>query len=194
MVLKSMSDLKGIVAGKPKRKLVLAAAQDQHSLGAVLRAWKDDIIEPILIGDKETIQILGVGSVPSRGVNKGLVVDIDETREAIRESVMLAERSSGVEIESAYVGVTGKHVSAQNTRGVVATTRSDKRVTADDLDRVLESARSIIIPSDRRLLHVIPRHYTLDEHVVVREPVGMHGFGWTWRRISSRRPPPRFRI
>ena len=58
MVLKSMSDLKGIVAGKPKRKLVLAAAQDQHSLGAVLRAWKDDIIEPILIGDKGTIQII----------------------------------------------------------------------------------------------------------------------------------------
>ncbi|MCL0103032.1 cell division protein FtsA [Dehalococcoidia bacterium] len=128
------------------------------------------------LGDGGTIQILGVGVVPSGGVHKGLVVDIDEAKEAIRESVMRAERTSGLRIESAYVGVTGRHISSLNSRGVVATTRSDKRVTADDLDRVLESARSITIPSDRRLLHVIPRHYTLDGQVAVKEPVGMHSF------------------
>ncbi|MCL0048223.1 cell division protein FtsA [Dehalococcoidia bacterium] len=128
------------------------------------------------LGDGGTIQILGVGVVPSGGVHKGLVVNIDEAKEAIRESVMRAERTSGLRIESAYVGVTGRHISSLNSRGVVATTRSDKRVTADDLDRVLESARSITIPSDRRLLHVIPRHYTLDGQVAVKEPVGMHSF------------------
>ncbi|MCL0036043.1 cell division protein FtsA [Dehalococcoidia bacterium] len=128
------------------------------------------------LGDGDTIQILGVGVVPSGGVHKGLVVNIDEAKEAIRESVMRAERTSGLRIESAYVGVTGRHISSLNSRGVVATTRSDKRVTADDLDRVLESARSITIPSDRRLLHVIPRHYTLDGQVAVKEPVGMHSF------------------
>jgi cell division protein FtsA len=128
------------------------------------------------LGDGGTIQILGAGVVPSRGVHKGLVVNIDEAKEAIRESVMRAERTSGLRIESAYVGVTGRHISSLNSRGVVATTRSDRQVTADDLDRVLESARSITIPSDRRLLHIIPRYYILDGHAAVKEPVGMHGF------------------
>jgi len=127
-------------------------------------------------GDQDTIQILGVGIVPSAGVHKGLVVNIDETKEAIRESVMRTEHTSGLKIESAYVGVTGRHISSLNSRGVVATTRSDKRVTTDDLNRVLESARSIPIPSDRTFLHVIPRQYTLDGHVEVKEPVGMHSF------------------
>ncbi|MFO8010331.1 MAG: cell division protein FtsA [Dehalococcoidia bacterium] len=128
------------------------------------------------LGDGDTLQILGSGTVPSRGVRKGLVVDIDQAKEAIEESVIQAERTSGLEVENAYVGVTGKHISALNSRGVVATTRNDRRVTADDLDRVLESARGITLPSDRRLLHVLPRHYTLDGTVKVKEPVGMHGF------------------
>jgi len=128
------------------------------------------------IGDGDTIQILGAGTVPSQGVRKGLVVDIDQARDAIEESVMQAERTSGLQVETAYVGVTGKHITAMNSRGVVATTRNDRRVTADDLDRVLESARSVTLPSDRRLLHVLPRHYTLDGTVKVKEPVGMHGF------------------
>ncbi len=128
------------------------------------------------VGDGDAIQVLGSGTVPSQGVRKGLVVDIDQAREAIEESVIQAERTSGLQIETAYVGVTGKHISAQNSRGVVATTRNDRRVTADDLDRVLESARSVTLSSDRRLLHVLPRHYTLDGTVKVSEPVGMHGF------------------
>ena len=128
------------------------------------------------IGDEETIQILGSATVPSHGVHKGLVIDIDLATEAIRESVMKAERVSGLKIETSYVGVTGRHINALNSRGVVATTRNDKRVTTDDLERVLESARSITLPGDRRLLHVLPRHYTLDGTVKVQEPVGMHGF------------------
>ncbi|PIU57317.1 MAG: cell division protein FtsA [Chloroflexi bacterium CG07_land_8_20_14_0_80_51_10] len=128
------------------------------------------------LDDEENVQILGVGVVSSRGVHKGLVVNIDEAKEAIRESVAKAERQSGLKIESAYVGVTGRHISSLNSRGVVATTRSDRRVTSDDLDRALESARSITIPGDQRLLHVIPRHYVLDGRVEVNEPVGMHSF------------------
>ena len=128
------------------------------------------------LDDEENVQILGVGVVSSRGVHKGLVVNIDEAKEAIRESVAKAERQSGLKIESAYVGVTGRHISSLNSRGVVATTRSDRRVTSNDVDRALESARSITIPGDQRLLHVIPRHYVLDGRVEVNEPVGMHSF------------------
>ncbi|MDY6911950.1 MAG: cell division protein FtsA, partial [Chloroflexota bacterium] len=128
------------------------------------------------LGDEDSIQILGVGIAPSRGVHKGLVVNIEEATEAIRESVMKAERTSGLVMESAYIAVTGKHINSINSRGVVATTRNDRRVTHDDLERVLESARSVTIPNDRRLLHVLPRHYTLDGTVQVKEPVGMHGF------------------
>lgn len=128
------------------------------------------------IGDGGALRILGVGVTPSQGISKGMVVNIDAAKEAIRESVKKAERASGCKIESAFVGVTGRHISSMNNSGAIAITRSDKRVSPDDLKRVLESARSVPIPSDRRLLHVIPRVYALDGNVGVKDPVGMHGF------------------
>ncbi|MBT9163962.1 MAG: Cell division protein FtsA [Chloroflexi bacterium] len=122
------------------------------------------------------IEVVGTSLVPSRGIHKGLVTNIEEATQAVQESVMKTERICGLKMNSAYVSVTGSHISSMNSRGVVATMRSDKRVTSDELERVLESARSIPIPSDKKILHVIPRHYMLDEHVKVKEPVGMHGF------------------
>lgn len=126
--------------------------------------------------DNNRMQILGVGVAPSRGMSKGLVVNLDETRESIRESVRQAELVSGARMVSAYVGVTGKHVSSINNRGVVAISRGDRLVRSSDLERVLESARSVTIPGDRKVLHVIPRQYILDGHPGVKDPVGMHGF------------------
>lgn len=122
------------------------------------------------------LRVVGVGVAPSRGLHKGLVVNINEAGESIRESVRKAERTGATRIESAYVGVTGRHVSSLNNRGVVAVTRNDRLVRPDDLRRVLECARSIKVPSDRKLLHVIPRGYAVDGQVGVKNPVGMHGF------------------
>ena len=122
------------------------------------------------------IQVVGVGISPSKGLHKGLVVNINDAKESIRESVRRAEQASNYKIESAFVGVTGRHVTSLNNRGVVAITRNDRLVRSDDLKRVLACAQSVKVPSDRKLLHVIPRDYTIDGQTGVKNPVGMHGF------------------
>ena len=112
------------------------------------------------------MQLIGVGLAPSRGLHKAMVVNIGEATEAIRESVKKAEQYTGMKIESAYVGVTGRHVTSLNNKGAVAITRSDRMVRSEDLRRVLRSAQSIVkLPSDRKLIHVIPRSYTVDGQV-----------------------------
>jgi cell division protein FtsA len=121
-------------------------------------------------------RVLGVGISPSRGLHKGLVVNINEARESIRDSVKKAEQAGNYKVESAYVGVTGRHVTSINNHGVVAITRNDRVVRPDDLKRVLASAQSVKTASDRRLLHVIPRAYAVDGQSGVKNPVGMHGF------------------
>ncbi len=128
------------------------------------------------VDDVGGIRVSGVGISPSKGLHKGLVVNISEARQSIQESVRKAEQTSGRRIESAYVGVTGRHVASLNNRGVVAISRNDRLVRPEDLKRVLQSARTVKIANDRRVLHVIPRGYAVDGQVGVKNPVGMHGF------------------
>lgn len=125
---------------------------------------------------EEIPRVVGVGVVPSKGLHKGLVVNIHEARDSIRESVRKAEQTSNFKVESAYVGVTGRHVTSNNNHGVVAITRGDRVVRPGDLKRVLTSAQSVKTPADRRLLHIIPRGYAVDGQPGVQNPVGMHGF------------------
>lgn len=122
------------------------------------------------------MRVAGVGLAPSAGLHKGLVVNISDAKDSIRESVRKAEQASGYQVESAYVGVTGRHISARNNRGVVAITRNDRLVRSDDLKRVLQTAQTVKVPSDEKLLHLIPRNYTVDGQEGVKNPVGMHGF------------------
>jgi cell division protein FtsA len=126
--------------------------------------------------ESNKIQVAGVGISPSSGLHKGLVVNINDAKEAIRESVRKAEQASGYKVESAYVGVTGRHVTSLNNQGVVAITRNDRLVRPEDLRRVLQNAQNIKVPNDRKLLHIIPRHYAVDGQSGVKNPVGMHGF------------------
>ncbi len=128
------------------------------------------------VNDGGLMRIAGVGLTPSKGLHKGLVVNINDAKESIRESVKRAEQASGYKVESAYVGVTGRHISARNNKGVVAITRNDRLVRPDDLKRVLQTAQNIKIPSEEKLLHLIPRGYAVDGQDGVRNPVGMHGF------------------
>ena len=121
-------------------------------------------------------RVVGVGISPSKGLHKGLVVNINEARESIRDSVRKAEQTSNYKVESAYIGVTGRHVSSNNNHGVVAITRNDRVVRPADLKRVLTSAQSVKTAADRRLLHVIPRSYAVDGQAGVKNPIGMHGF------------------
>lgn len=124
----------------------------------------------------DEMQVLGVGVAPSRGLAKGIVTNYDQTREAIKESVHQAERGSGLKVSSAYVGVSGRHLTSTNSQGVVAISRSDRLVSPNDLGRVLASARNVAVHPERQLLHVIPRRYSLDGYEGIKSPVGMHGF------------------
>jgi|TARA_B100000315_G_C14585713_1_gene592887 cell division protein FtsA len=122
------------------------------------------------------VRVTGVGISPSHGLHKGLVVNINDARETIRASVKKAEQACNYKVESAFVGVTGRHINSLNNRGVVSITRNDRLVRPDDLRRVLSSAQSVKVPNDRKLLHVIPRGYAVDGQVGVKNPVGMYGF------------------
>jgi cell division protein FtsA len=128
------------------------------------------------IDEKNNIRILGVGISVCQGLTKGMVNNINEAKESVREAVRRAERTSGFKMESAYVGVTGRHISSVNNKGAIAISRNDKLVRPEDLKRVIEVARSVEIPTDQKVLHVIPRAYSVDGQEGVKNPVGMHGF------------------
>lgn len=128
------------------------------------------------VDEAENLCIVGVGVAPSHGLNKGVVVGVEEAYMSIADSIERAERVSGYQIESAYVGLAGKHISSLNSRGVVAVGRGERRVTVDDEARALEAAQAIAVPHNREIVHVIPRSYTLDGVSGVRDPVGMVGF------------------
>jgi len=121
------------------------------------------------------LRVLGVGISPSHGIEKALVANVTQAKESIRQSIKKAEMMAGYRLDSAYIGVTGKHISSMNNKGTIAITKNDQLVRGDDLKRVLDVALNIKAPADRKMLHVIPRSYTLDGHEV-KNPVGMHGY------------------
>jgi cell division protein FtsA len=132
-----------------------------------------------LVGESGTdgaLRIAGVGVVPSRGIKRGVVVNVAEATEAISASIEKAERSSGYQIARAFVSLAGTHVSAVNSRGVIAVARGERGIAQEDVDRAIEAARAIAIPTDREVLHVIPRGYSVDGQDGVRDPLGMTGF------------------
>jgi cell division protein FtsA len=128
------------------------------------------------IDNEGQLRILGVGIAPSAGLQKGTVVNPDEAKASIAESIRKAESVSGYKLESAYVGVTGRHINSVNNRGVIAITRGDQLVRPADLRRVLQVARTVKVANEQKVLHIIPRTYTVDGQEGVKNPVGMHGF------------------
>jgi cell division protein FtsA len=122
------------------------------------------------------LRIIGMGIAPSRGLRKGVIVNAEEATAAIRDSKEKAEHLSGYMIDGAYVSVAGDHISSLNSKGVVSISHGGRGITADDVQRVIDSARAIAIPPNREVIHVIPRGYTLDGVDGVRDPVGMRGF------------------
>ncbi len=121
------------------------------------------------------LRVLGVGIAPSRGIDKAIIANVTQAKESIKDSIKKAETMAGYRLDSAYVGVSGKHISSMNSRGAVAITKVDQKVRGDDLKHVLDVALNVQAPADRKMLHVIPRAYTLDGHEV-KNPVGMYGY------------------
>jgi len=128
------------------------------------------------VDDEERLHVVGVGVAPSRGLRKGVIVNVGEAMAAISESIDIAERISGYQIERAFVGASGGHIASMNSRGVVAVGRGAQGVTYDDIDRAMDAAGAVPIPHNRQVIHVIPRGYIMDGQDGVRDPVGMHGF------------------
>jgi len=128
------------------------------------------------VRDDGRVNILGRGLTPSKGLDKGVVVNIDEAVAAISTSVEKAERTSGYRIGTAYVGIAGRHISSLNQTGVVAISRADHEITRQDVDRAVESAQAVAIPTQREVIHVIPRAYIVDGHENIRDPIGMSGY------------------
>jgi cell division protein FtsA len=122
------------------------------------------------------MRIVGVGVVPSKGIRKGVVVNVGEVTTAITESVHRAERTSGYAVASAYVGLAGSHINSINSRGVVAISRGERGIRPVDVERALEQARAIDIPHNREVLHIIPRGFTVDGDDGVRDPIGMQAY------------------
>ena len=119
------------------------------------------------------IDVVGIGTAPSRGLRKGVVINIEATVSSIRRAVEEAELMAGCEISSVYAGIAGGHIRGFNSQGVVAI--KDKEVRASDIERVLDAARAINIPQDREILHVLPQEFIIDEQDGIKEPLGMSG-------------------
>ena len=118
---------------------------------------------------------MGVSSIPSRGIKKGVVVDIDEAVDCIATSLEAAERMAGYAVSSALVSVDGNHISSQNSHGVVAVHDHDGEIDHEDVARVTDAARAISLPSSREIIHVLPRGFIVDSQDGVKDPIGMSG-------------------
>jgi cell division protein FtsA len=132
----------------------------------------------VLVGeenDRGRLEIIGKGTSPMRGTRRGNIINLDQAVDALKKAVDEAEVMAGVQIESAYVGIAGDHIRSVNSRGVVSVMGRDKEVTREDIQRVIEASKSISIPSELELLHIIPREFVLDGQDGIADPVGMTG-------------------
>lgn len=147
-------------------------------------ARSDDIIVGLDVGTTKIcaiigevhddgIDIIGIGSAPSKGMRKGVVINIASTVEAISEAIREAELMSGCDVSSVFTGISGGHIRGFNSQGVVAVASDEVRT--GDMDRVIEAARAVAIPADRTVVHILPQEYIIDSQDGIKEPLGMHG-------------------
>jgi cell division protein FtsA len=124
----------------------------------------------------DELQIIGVGVEPSRGMRKGMVVDVAEASIAIASAIEKAEQSSGYELSDALVSMAGEHISCTNSHGLAPINQDNNGIVVADIERALEAAQAIPVPYNREIVHMIPREYAVDEHKGVKNPLGMHGY------------------
>jgi cell division protein FtsA len=131
------------------------------------------VVGNTLHGSTQKIGVIGVGHAPSEGLRAGVVVDINQTAEAIRKAIANAELMAGVKIDSVCVGISGDHIIGQTSHGVVSVANNE--ISHDDVDRAMIAAKAISIPADREILHVIQQNFVVDAQDRIREPIGMSG-------------------
>jgi cell division protein FtsA len=125
--------------------------------------------------DDGNLKIVGVGSTPSNGLKRGVIVNLEKAIESIVKSVDEASRMAGVKVDSCYAGISGSHIESINAHAMIATARSGGVVTKRDIERVIEQAKAIALPLDREIIHAIPIEYVVDNEKGIKDPVGMSG-------------------
>ena len=127
------------------------------------------------ITEDKKIEIIGIGTSESRGLRKGVVVNLDATVDAIKKSQEEAELMAGVEIDSGFVGISGAHIKSFNSRGVIAVSGKNREITREDIKRVIDQSKAVSIPPDREIIHIIPQEFVVDDQDGIKDPMGMSG-------------------
>jgi cell division protein FtsA len=159
---------------RPPAGCSVAKRNDRSSLIVGLDIGTSKVVALVgEIGADGAIEVVGLGSHPSRGLKKGVVVNIESTVQSIQRAVEEAELMAGCEIHSVFAGIAGSHVRSLNSHGVVAI--RDREVTDIDVTHVIDAAKAVAIPADQRILHVLPQEYIIDGQEGIRDPIGMSG-------------------
>ncbi len=149
----------------------------RQSIVTIIDLGTDKCVTLIAAITPETreLQVIGVSAVPSRGMRKSQIVDLEDVMNTITESLDAAERMAGCEVHSAMISISGTTIASQNSKGVVAVASPTQEITSEDVSRVLEAARAVSLPSAREIIHVIPRDFAVDSQQGIKDPVGMTG-------------------
>ncbi len=148
---------------RPERNLIVGLDIGTSKVVAIVGELRED----------DEIEIVGIGAHPSRGLKKGVVVNIESTVQSIQRAVEEAELMAGCEIHGVHAGIAGSHIRSLNSHGIVPI--KDREVTVGDVDRVIDAARAVAIPADQRILHILPQEFIIDNQDGIKEPVGMSG-------------------
>lgn len=149
----------------------------KHKLVTAIDIGSSKVATLIAQKSEETgnVNIVGASTVESKGIRKGIIVNIEEATQAVIESVEAAERMAGVNVSKVWINVSGTHIESQNSHGIVAVSEPEGEITPDDIQRVVEAAQAIQLANSREILHVLPMQYTVDSQDGIRDPVGMTG-------------------
>ncbi len=147
-------------------RIVTALDIGTTKIAAIVAEVEDDDTMP---------QIIGLGVVPSEGLRRGVVVDLEKTVRSISKAISDAELMAGENVEHVIAGIAGDHIRSINSHGVIAVSRNDNEITEGDVERVIDAARAVAIPADREIIHILPQEYTIDEQTGIKVPVGMTG-------------------
>jgi cell division protein FtsA len=127
------------------------------------------------ITEEKKVEIIGIGTVESRGLRKGIVVNLESTVDAVKKAQEEAELMAGVEIDAAFIGISGAHIKSFNSRGVIAVSGKNREISREDIKRVIEQSKAVSIPPDREIIHIIPQEFVVDDQDGIKDPLGMSG-------------------
>ncbi len=151
------------MAKKSDRNIIVGLDIGTTKVAAIVAEYTPD----------DEMEIIGIGFAPSKGLKKGVVVNLESTVHSIQRAVEEAELMAGCEIKAVFAGIAGSHIKSFNSHGIVAI--KDKEVTQYDIDRVIDSARAVAIPADQKILHILPQEFVIDQQEGIKEPIGMSG-------------------